>query len=70
MFNDEQYVVLLSNGKYFSYNVQGVTDDLKDAAKYTLSWQPAKDMYLLLHLDGTDLTYELLKVKTTYEIIK
>lgn len=69
MFNDEQYVVLLSNGKYFSYSLKGETDDLKDAAKYALNWQPAKDMYLLLHLDGTDLTYELRKIKTTYELI-
>lgn len=70
--DDIQYVVKFSNGLYYQggYSTGQGTRDLKYAHKYGFDWQPSKDLYLRLSCEDNNLTYELVKIKTKYEIVK
>jgi hypothetical protein len=72
VFDDIQYVVKFSNGKYYQggYTSGDGTDELRYAQKYTFDWQPQKDLYLRVSVEENDLMYEVVKVKITYDIIK
>jgi hypothetical protein len=69
--NDINYVVKFNNGTYYAGGFSsGETTELKNAQKYVFDWQIVKDHYLQMYLNGNDdLTYEVIKVKTLYEIV-
>lgn len=72
IFGDILYVVRFDNGKFYKggFSSDSETDELKYSSKYAFSWQPAKDMYLMVYLENKKLSYDLIKVKTHYEIVE
>jgi hypothetical protein len=71
VLNDFLYVVKFPHGKYYSglISTERETADLLYASKYGFDWQPLKDLYLQLYCNENNLMYELIKVKTTFEIV-
>jgi hypothetical protein len=72
MFDEFQYVVKFPNGYYYNgiMSYPKETDDLKYANKYSFDWQPMRDKYLQMYCNEKDFSYELIKIKTVYEIIE
>lgn len=72
LFDGIQYVVKFENGKYYAggFSSESQTDSLERANKYTFDWQVVKDMYLSVFLNEYPMKYELIKVRTHYEIVK
>lgn len=71
MLNEISYVVRFNNGRYYSiYSSSGYqTDDLKNAKKYTFDWEVSKDIFLMAYIANTRYGYELVKIKTLYQIV-
>lgn len=74
MVSEYSYVVQFDNGNYFTGGVAWIESDvqtmnLAKAKQYTFEWQPIKDDYLTVFLEESNLSYELVKVKNTVELI-
>ncbi|QRV11367.1 hypothetical protein JR311_20300 (plasmid) [Bacillus velezensis] len=71
MLDEISYVVRFDNGRYYSiYSLSGYqTDDLKIAKKYTFDWEVPKDIFLMAYVANTRYSYELVKIKTLYQIV-
>lgn len=71
LFNEIKYAVKFSNGKYYCGGTSAhcEADCLKHAALFNFDWQPIKNWYLQVYLENTGMTYDLVKVKTIYQIV-